>query len=307
MKILFLRSGNNGVDPISTSQGLSLEKKGVQIIYFDIVGKRVTGYLRNVIKLRSYVKNHKPDIIHAHYSLSGIVAGLSFSGIPVGVSLMGSDVLTSGEHWKMLIKVAAKYWSFTIVKSREMYELLEISNSILLPNGVDFELFYPMKQDQACSIVGWDQQKKHIICASDPRRRVKNFQLAKKSLHPLMLSDQIEVHLLNGISFSRMVYYYNAADLVLLTSLSEGSPNVIKEAMACNCPVVATDVGDIREVVGKTEGCYLTSFDPQDVANSIEKSLARGKRTNGRNNIQHLDSAVIADRIIQVYKGAVKR
>ena len=108
MKVLFVRSGNNGIDPISTSQGKSLEKTGIKVLYFDIIGKGVTGYLRNIGKLRKYVKTHNPDIIHAHYSLSGIVATLIFAGIPVGVSLMGSDVLNADNHFKTLIKIFAK-------------------------------------------------------------------------------------------------------------------------------------------------------------------------------------------------------
>jgi teichuronic acid biosynthesis glycosyltransferase TuaC len=70
----------------------------------------------------------------------------------------------------------------------------------------------------------------------------------------------------------------NAADLLLLTSLTEGSPQVIKEAMACNCPIVATDVGDIREIIGYTDGCYITTFKPSDVAVKIQAAFLLGKK-----------------------------
>ena len=91
----------------------------------------------------------------------------------------------------------------------------------------------------------------------------------------------------------------------MLTSLWEGSPNVIKEAMACNIPIVSTDVGDVREVIGNTEGCYITSFEPEYIAEKIELALQFGKRTDGRENIKHLESSLIARKIIDLYKKIV--
>jgi teichuronic acid biosynthesis glycosyltransferase TuaC len=114
----------------------------------------------------------------------------------------------------------------------------------------------------------------------------------------------IAVHL---IEHELLKYYYNAADLLLLTSYHEGSPNVIKEAMACNCPIVSTDVGDVRWVIGDIKGCYLTSFDVVDVSEKIlmalEYSAVNGS-TNGRDRIIELglDSASVAKKIINIYE-----
>jgi glycosyltransferase involved in cell wall biosynthesis len=92
----------------------------------------------------------------------------------------------------------------------------------------------------------------------------------------------------------------------------EGSPNVIKEAMACNCPIVATDVGDIRWVLGETEGCYISSFDTKEFADKIRLALKYSEtvgRTNGMKRIQELglDSETIAKRIIDIYKKALNK
>lgn len=101
----------------------------------------------------------------------------------------------------------------------------------------------------------------------------------------------------------------NAADVLLLTSRYEGSPNVIKEAMACNCPIVATDVGDIRWIIGDTEGCYLTSFDPGDVASKLQLALKFGRRTRGRERLIELglDSVSVAKRIVQLYQDVIEK
>ena len=101
--------------------------------------------------------------------------------------------------------------------------------------------------------------------------------------------------------------YLNLADVLVVTSFEEGSPNVIKEAMACNCPIVSTDVGDVKEVIGNTRGCYITSLDPGDVAEKILLALEFDNRTNGRNNIRYLELNVIAEKIIKVYESVVKR
>ena len=113
---------------------------------------------------------------------------------------------------------------------------------------------------------------------------------------------------LKDIPSDQVVYYYNAADVTLLTSLHEGSPNVIKEAMACNCPIVSTDVGDVKDVIADTDGCYITTYDPKDVVEKIKMALEFGKRTKGRERIVQagLDSKTIANKIINIYHQVLK-
>jgi len=110
------------------------------------------------------------------------------------------------------------------------------------------------------------------------------------------------------IEHKHVTAYLNAVDVLVLTSFSEGSPNVIKEAMACNCPIVATDVGDVREIIGDTEGCYIAGFDANDVAKKIQLALQFGKRTQGRNRLIELglDSDTVAQKISSIYSNVLK-
>ena len=110
------------------------------------------------------------------------------------------------------------------------------------------------------------------------------------------------LHPVTGKNQDELVYFYNSADLLLLTSLSEGSPNVIKEAMACNCPIVSTDVGDVRQVIENTDNCFISNPFPKDIADKIIEITLIGKRTNGRKNIKYLDSKVIAKKIATIYR-----
>ena len=104
-----------------------------------------------------------------------------------------------------------------------------------------------------------------------------------------------------------MPLYLNASDLLLSTSLWEGSPNVIKEAMACNCPIVTTNVGDVKWLLDGVEGCLITTNDPKDVADKIKKALNFKGRTKGRDKLISLglDSEHIAKKIIKVYEEVI--
>ena len=95
--------------------------------------------------------------------------------------------------------------------------------------------------------------------------------------------------------------YLNAADVLLLTSFSEGSPNIIKEALACNCPIVSTDVGDVKENFKETSGNLICSYEAESIAKKIEFLLKSDRRTNSRGKIEHLDRKKIAKKIIGLY------
>jgi len=300
MKVLFVSSGNSrgGITPIVKSQGESLRKSGVGVEYFTIKGKGLKGYLKNIPRLKGYLRTKNYDLIHSHYSLSSIVASLS-SRLPMVVSLMGSD--THSFLWKNITKIFCIFrWKVTIVKSVKMKKSISLNKSIIIPNGVNFELFKPIDKDIAKIKVGFDKKNRHIIFVANPNRPEKNYQLAKKAVE-LITSDSVELTIVSKVNQNIVPYYMNAADILLLTSFWEGSPNVVKEAMACNCPIVSTDVGDVREVIRNIDGCYICSYDPGDVADKIKKALDFGKRTDGREKIKHLDQKIIAQKIIGVY------
>jgi teichuronic acid biosynthesis glycosyltransferase TuaC len=219
---------------------------------------------------------------------------------------MGSDVL-GNSFTKNLIRIFNKRrWSALIVKSEEMKKIIGIAAAQVIPNGVDVEKFRPMPKEAAKARVGFNE-KKHLIFVGDPQRPEKNFQLARAALE-LLGDDGIELHVLSRKPHDALPDFMNAADALLLTSVYEGSPNVVKEAMACNCPIVATAVGDVKLIVGDTRGCFLASMATEDVAEKVKEALAFGARTNGRERLLGLalDQGSIARRIIGAYAGALK-
>lgn len=307
MKVLFISSGNSkyGISPIIRNQGDSLSNQGIAIDFFTIKGKGLNGYFKNISRLKKYMKKNNFDIVHAHYSLSAFVASLALAK-PLVVSLMGSDVKSSGIYRYIIKFFQYFFWDKTIVKSIDMKESLNFGDVKVIPNGVDFKRFKPIAKIDTFKEINWESTKKHILFTSNPNRVEKNFHLSKDAFDILKLNG-VELHLLDNISNDIVPNYINSSDVILLTSLWEGSPNVIKEAMACNIPIVSTDVGDVREIIGKTEGCYITTFEPEDVAKKIKIALEFGKRTTGREDIKHLESSIIAKKIIRIYKSVMTK
>ena len=100
----------------------------------------------------------------------------------------------------------------------------------------------------------------------------------------------------------------NACDVLLMTSLHEGSPNVVKEALACNLPIVSTDVGDVRNRIGALDGCVVCATDdPATIAEALNQVLSRRQGIDGRKAVLDLDEQVLTSKVIDVYRRAVEK
>lgn len=320
MKILFVASGNHGApSPVVQNQGDALVSEGVKVDYFLIKGKGIKGYLKNVKPLRKYLKEHKYDAVHAHYSLSAFVASLA-GAKPLVVSLMGSDVKAAG-WYKFIIRLFAKFGGgkSIIVKSNDMYRSLGIKRAIIIPNGVNMERFKPMDKAECLKRLGWkmpnDQSPMtndkfvHILFPASASRPEKDYALAEAAVQ--MTNDQLHMtntrvilHAFENTPNAETPYWYNAADVVLMTSKWEGSPNAIKEAMACSRPIVATNVGDSAERTSGVDGCFVAqSRDPQELAELLKSALTYSS-TKGRERIiaDGLDAHDVNKRLIALYK-----
>ena len=310
MKVLFVASGNKGkINSLIKAQAESLEKVGIEIDFFLIQGKGIIGYLKNVPRLRRQLKGKHYQIVHAHYSFCGYVATLAGTRNLV-VSLMGSDIKNNVILQFSTRIFARLFWKATIVKSKKMREDVQIKDAFVVPNGVNLNQFVQIYQPDAQRNLKWDTSKVHLLFAANPKRKEKNFALLEGALKGIDASE-ISLHTLQDVPFSEMNMLYNACDGVLLSSLWEGSPNVIKEAMACNKPVVCTDVGDVKENFGSVSGCFISGFEVDDYADKIQQLLEfinNKKDVNGLERIKELEisSNKIAEKILIIYQLAEK-
>ena len=305
MRVLFVSSANRKgeINPVVHNQGQSLLREGIDLHFFGVSGKGISGYLGNLRSIRKKIREFRPDIVHAHYFLSGALVTLA-GAKPLVVSLMGSDV--HGSRWQRFFSslLARYFWDVCIVKTDRMRKVLGTGSSIVIPNGVNMELFRPVERAEACRKTGWDSSLLNVLFPSDPLRPEKNFVLAERAV-TLTGEAGIRLRILKDVPGDRVVDYLNASDSVLLTSMWEGSPNIIKEAMACNIPIVSTDVGDVREIVGDTTGCFITGNDAGEISSALLEAI-KCKPTEGRKHIEHLDSRTVAARLINIYVGLIR-
>lgn len=312
MKVLFVFSANkfNSENPIVSAQGRSISEQNIEVVYFPIIGKGFRGYIGSIFKLRNTINRNRFDIIHAHYSLSGIVAGIAGCK-PLLVSLMGSDV--KAKFWyRFTIRFFNKlFWAGCIVKTEDMKRTLGLKSVFVQPNGVNLDIFKPIEKKIAQDKLVWNKSKKHILFASDPLRYEKNFGLVERAIK-LINQEDIEVHFLKNIEHSKVSDFFNASDVVVLSSLWEGSPNSIKEAMACSRPIVSTNVGDVSWLFMNCDGHYIAEFDPQDFCEKVKEALLFSEqkhRTKGFQRIVELglNEGVVASNIISIYEQFIRK
>lgn len=306
MKVIFVASGNKSVGTVSAfvqSQYESLKREGLEMTLFPVRGKGWKSYWRATKALRRLVRKERPDVVHAHYSMCGLVATAAtlLTRTKVVVSILGSFPRPSFKlRW---VRFCIRHvWDATIVKSQRTADQLGVDVPVI-PNGVNLDQFALSDWQEARQRCGFEDGKRYVIWCSHPTRSEKRFNWAQQAVDRLH-DEQVVLYPVYDKPHDEVVQYMCAADLLLLTSVCEGSPNVIKEAMACNCPIVSTDVGDVKWVTSGVEGTYVAPVGNIDaLAQGIRDALAFGHRTQGRNRIMEygLTTALVAKKIISVY------
>ena len=313
MKVLFVCSGNRASGNPGTvvrNQSDALISEGVKIRFYLITKTGFLGYLLSIIPLINTIKKEKPNCIHSHYSLSAFVSTVALffvrSKIKHVVSLMGSDAQSKGWKKYLIRLFQKKYWSHTIVKSESMARQLDLKGYDVIPNGVDLNII--KSNDQLDSI-----KLNNVLFIADPSRYSKNFPLAQKSIDIAMLSNQkINFLIKFNLTHNDVIKLLNSSSCLLLTSRWEGSPNIVKEAMACNLPIVSTNVGDVEWLLEGVEGCFVVNHNENEIGKAILNALNFSNlygKTKGRQKIidLQLESSSISSKIMGLYKNIQNR
>ena len=333
MKLLVLASDKGGkFVPFIEEQIVALQQAGVEIIRYGVTGKGVVGYLRELPALRRYIRDERPDIIHAHYGLCGLLANLQRM-VPVITTYHGSDI--NKPSIRRFSKIAMRLSAHNIFVSARSASLAmgneqwaidnetnrqsPIANrlkkrSTLLPCGVNIPKPWTELQNKLVgqlTLNQWVQgvlskDAKNILFAGAFDNKVKDPELAKEAMNELEVKG-VKANLIELKGYNRdqvNALMYNC-DALLMTSKTEGSPQVIKEALACGCPIVSMDVGDVAERTSGVEGCHVVpSREPKDIAQALLQAIVYNGRTNGRDKIieMGLSNELVAKRLIEIYK-----
>ena len=303
MRILVVASFNKGrFAPFIVEQVEALKKQGCVVDFFGLQGKGLQGYLRNLPLLKQKIKTFCPDVMHAHYGLSGLLANLQ-RRVPVVTTYHGSDI--NDKKVLPFSKMAICLSAWNVFVSRKTLVIARPKKKyILLPCGIDMSELQLTEKAEARRKMGLQDDRKYVLFAGAFDIAVKNAPLAKDAV-ACMQEGQTELLELKGYTRDEVTLLMCAADAFLMTSQTEGSPQVIKEAMACGCPIVSVDVGDVRERVEGTEGCFVSdSRKPNDLANLLGKTFAFMGKTDGRKKIvaDGLDNQQVAKRLFEIYE-----
>ena len=326
MKLLVIASDKGGrFVPFIEEQITVLQQNGVEIVRYGVTGKGITGYLRELPSLRRFIRAERPDIIHAHYGLCGLLANLQRIA-PVVTTYHGSDI--NVPIILRISKIAMRLSAHNIfVSARSMAIAFRLSplasrlkkRSTLLPCGVNLTDDQLLSRSEARKALGIAEQEQIVLFAGAFDNAVKDAPLAQEavSFASRLTSDSAPVSRLSpfasnlilqelrGFTRAEVNCWMCAANVLLMTSKTEGSPQVIKEAMACGCPIVSVDVGDVAERTSGVEGCYVVpSRDPKDIAQALLQAIAFEGKTNGRDKIieMGLSNKQVAEQLKEIYE-----
>ena len=282
--------------------------RDVEFIVFYINGKLgMMEYLKSILRINQLIKRNNFDLIHIHYGLSGLflLSRLSLK-VPVLVTLHGGDIqVEQGKKVQVfLTKQILKCAQMAVTLNARMDSITKkyIKNTVLVPCSVNTEIFVPKKEIKPSSSV------KRIVFPSDRSRMVKNYPLFEEVIKLLKSKYNIncETFEVKNMNRQQVADLYNSADLMLMTSISEGSPQVVKEAMACNLPVVSTNVGDVEVLLANVQGSAVSkSGSAEELAGLCYKSLCGDfNGIKGRDKIfeLELDDKNIATKVYNIYK-----
>jgi glycosyltransferase involved in cell wall biosynthesis len=299
----------------------SLRALGHSIDVVDMQGIPKLKYLQVIPRLRRLAK--QADVIHAHFGYCGWLARLAplWSGAtaPLVISFMGDDLLgtpynADGDlEWfsKVMVRANKRLAAAVpqvIVKSQEMARVLAPTAVSVIPNGVDTEVFRPLDRADARRQLNLPSEGPIVLFPGDPDNPRKGHALATAAVQAAsgLLNEPIELLPLWGVDHTQVVLYMNACNVMLMTSLIEGSPNVVKEAMACNIPVIGVPVGDVHQLLDGVQGCQRCPRDADAIGAAIVRALAT-RQVSARDAIVNrgLELTSIARRITGVYENAL--
>lgn len=281
--------------------------------------------LRSIMELKQIIRDYQPDLIHSQVgSITSFIAAKSKGKIPLITTFGGSDLLglkRNNTYWKIRSKLSRMFSDYSANKSDgiicvslSLFNNLgvkEKKKAVVIPRGIDLEFFKPIEFRKARTKMGWSLDEKVVLFNhSNASSYVKNLPLAIESINQLNEEYHINARLeiLENMSKEDVMMRMNATNLLLVTSFHEGSPNIVKESMACNLPIVSVDVGDVSERIKNCSISSIVSYNSSHIAKLLNKVLIKNERSNGRDLILRdgISNVKTSKNIVEYYKEFLK-
>ncbi|MFN2491861.1 MAG: glycosyltransferase family 4 protein [Pyrinomonadaceae bacterium] len=294
-----------------------LKAAGVDVDVFPFKGaKNPFNYIKAWLRLRLKLRRERYDLIHAQFGQSGLVA--LPKRLPLIVTFRGSDLLgtvsdRTGRHLRASMihqyvsqLVAARADAVIVVSEHLKSHLHRSIESHVIPSGIDFEFFNRTEKHAARLRLGLPRDEKLVLFVGRPTQARKRCYLAKQAVQILNQTMPAKLVVAWKVPHTDIPLYMSACDALVFTSMQEGSPNVVKEALACDLPVVSVPVGDVSSRIGNIEGCELCDDEnPKTIAAALERVLMRDVRIAGREAVKNLDENVTTEKVLNIYKSVL--
>jgi glycosyltransferase involved in cell wall biosynthesis len=323
LAVLPVDDGSDAPKPWAKRQLDSLEPLGINVkVYLSRNRRSIKGLIKSGLAMRASAQAWNADVVHVSYGAAHALVAVVLSGKPVVISFCGSDVFgnydragfktRSGFLSGVLSQLAALGCRRCIAKSEEIKNALWFSWSRnkceVIPNGVDLDAFRPMPRDEVRRALGWPQEEPVLLFMDRKGAWVKDPDLAQAAwVEAKQTIPSLRMSVVESEPPDRMPLFFNAADVLLVTSRHEGSNNTVKEALACNLPVVTTACGDVHERLAGVSDCHICGRDARELGKRVAEVLTRHQRTNGRKHIQELSLDRVAAKIKQCYDKALSK
>lgn len=312
---------NDGVFMFTAAEGLRALGVDVQLEYLGNLRSAL-----NILKAKKHVNKISKafDLVHAQYGSACAIATMTAKGCPKVLSVRGSDwnVYTSPfryHYWhtrlaKLMTRLAVKSYDLVITVSNRMVLDLQKSSPnvrpVALPSPIDLDRFVPVDKEQARQLLGFPNNKEKWILFTSLycNSPIKRYSLARQAVdlvnHKL---GNVKMRVASGLPHSELPLFVAACDLILCTSVFEGWPNSIKEALACNLPFVSTDVSDLSDIADKEPNCRICPSDATVLAENICDVLLAPRTDNLRSHVIEMDVRTTSNRLLALYTDLVSQ
>jgi teichuronic acid biosynthesis glycosyltransferase TuaC len=264
--------------------------------------------------LRQEVHRFQPHVLHAQYgTVTAFLCAVACS-VPLVITFRGSDLNGCSDEPKLknrlsllLSQLALFRAKATICVSSQLQARLwwRRAKATVLPSGVDLGLFRPGSRSEARVQLGWPDAERIVLFNRGGSPELKGYELARAAVETARtLVGDVRLLVVDGeVPPFDMPAYINAADCILVTSVREGSPNIVKEALACNVPVVSVDTGDVVERLRNvTPSAVVAGRDAGELGRQLAQVLGNRARSNGREAVAALSSEHIAKQLAGIYR-----
>jgi glycosyltransferase involved in cell wall biosynthesis len=300
----------------------SVERLGVENKIFYFPSKNITPLLlvKTYRRIRREIRNYHPDLIHVHFGMIYAFTAAYSTLKPLVITFHGSDINRTASSTPMGNWLKVVLGNLAVLRARKVIcvsshflhkFIWRRDRIVVLPLGIDTNVFLPIEKNGVRSKLNWDPSDP-VILFNGNNPRLKRLDIAEETIRIVKETfPGARLEVLNGVDTppEMVPYYLNASDCLLLCSDSEGSPTMVKEALACNVPVVAVDVGDVKERLRGVTGSFMVDKDPVVLAKAIIGVIRSGERSNGRNRLigDGLTEQAVAEKLLKIYQLAASR